>query len=597
MPAAAASRTAASAGEASRQSHPYMHAAWQVSMVLTLVFGLFHLINLVDGGRWELGPVLLTPFRTAFFLSWALLAADYILNRRRLRIDSTDALIAAVSAVFLFRGLFVAETFGIAVNWIMTGAGVFFLVKHGMRDRRDACLVIYSIVGAVLFICLVGLVEYAAKQNPLFDAIQVVAVGADTRIEASDQFYRVRSLIGHPGYLAAVLLASAPLMVIVFRRRRVVLLGVLVLLMGVIFLTFSRGTLFLTVVVALPLLFYYGRSWLRRNLKWVAPVLIIALAAITLDYLNREAVDVSFRDNQMNTEGLRLMEGMRDGRYEWQDGDGIRPLDNYLYFDVTDDFFSQEHDDDSENSPVTVTIRYFDRGLGSLSIDYDSNSGKEVDRNDIERVREVAYAKTVSINKTDTKFWTLASFYIENPGFSGRQRGADFRIVDEDRLTIVKDVSVQKGRLKLPSVVEQQWVSRWGSYRTRLDFFPFTWDLLREHPLGVGLYNTPGTEHHAIDSLPLTWMIEFGWPGLLLLAAIAWWAIADGLRTLRNSHGIVAALYLSLLLVLLHGAHLMIIYDKPTLVMTAAIGAVYAQVRPWRRNGANLESTNQGCCL
>ena len=586
MPATAASTTAGDAAEKNGQPYPGVHMAWQAGIILTVWAGLFHLLNLVEAGRWELGPVLLTPFRAAFILTWLLLLADYGLNKRRPRIDYADVLVAGLVAVFLIRGLFVAETFGIAINWISTGAGVFFLVKHGIGSARDACLVIYAIVAAVLFICLFGVIEYAAKDNPLFDAIQVTAIGSDVRIGASEQFYRIRSLIGHPGYLGALLLISAPLVIMVFRRRRLLLAASLLLMVTVVFLTFSRGTWLLAIVVALPLLLYYGRPWLRHNLKWVAPLMIIIVLVIAFDYWNRDEISISFRDD-VAAEGLQLVEGL-DGPYESDDGEGIRPLNSYLYFDVSDEFYGDEE------TPVTVVMRYLDRGLGRIRVEYDS---RVTAAESTEAEAALVYRPTASIDKTNTMLWTSAAFYIEDPGFSGRQRGADFRLVDEESLVTVGYVSVQKGKLKLPSVVEQQWVSRWGSFITRLDFFPFTWNILLEHPLGVGLFNTPGTDNHAIDSLPLTWMIEFGWPGLLLLAGMAWLVVAEGLKVYRSPRGPLTALYLSLILVLLHGVHLMILYDKPSLVLTAVIAAVYAAARPWGSSGPAVQLGDGSCAV
>lgn len=584
MPADAASRTADDVGEMSGQPHPVFHLAWQVGVALTICAGIFHLLNLVEAGRWTLGPVLLTPFRVAFFLTWFFLAADFLINRRRLRIDGADALVAAVAALFLLRGLFVAETFGIAANWVFTGAGVFFLVKLGIQTRKDACLIIFTIVGAVLAVCIFGLLEYALKQNPLFDAIQVAAIGDDVRIEASDQFYRVRSLIGHPGYAGAILLISAPLAVLVFRQRRLLLAASLLLMSAAIILTFSRGTWILAVVVVLPLLLYYGRGWFKRNLKWLAPLLAVIVAVIVFDYWNREEVSLSMQDN-MKSDGLRLVDGL-DGPYEHVDDNGVHPLNSYLYFDVEDDF------NQGDDSPVTVVIHFFDAGKGGLKIEYDSRDKVEGDG---AGETEEIYKPSAWITKNDTKQWTSAAFYLEDPAFRGRQRGADFRIVDNESLITVGYVSIQKGRLKLPSVIAEHWISRWGSFATRLDFFPFTWNRLREHPLGVGLFNTPGTGHHAIDSLPLTWMIEFGWPGMLLLVGIAWLAISEGIRVYRSRRGPLTMLYLALILVLLHGAHLMIIYDKPSLVLTAAIAAVYAAARPWGAGGPAIDLRAGDC--
>ncbi len=593
MTAAAASSTAGAAGESSDRSRNAVHLAWQVGIVITVCAGLFHLINLVDAGRWELGPLLLTPFRTAFIATWLLLPADYLLNRRRLRLDYADVIVALLAAVFLLRGMFVAETFGIAVNWVLTGAGMFFLVKHGTQGRRDICLLMYTITVAVLVICLFGLVEYVAKSNPFFESIQVTAIGADTRIAASEQFYRIRSLVGHPGFLSAVLLIAAPVAAMVFRRRPWLLAAVMLLMAIVIFLTFSRGSWLLAALVIIPALIYSGRRWLRRNLRWIGLAVLIMAAVLVLDYWSRDAVELDLAEPAPGR-GLRLLDEP-EAPYETMEGEGVRPLANRLFFQVQDDSISED------GSAVTVVVRYLDAGRGQLRIEYSPASvdaGSPVsgeDRGTEDRGTVVWERSTPPIDKTDTQMWTIGAFYIEEPGFTADPAAADFSLYDGDNLTRVSRVEVQKGKLKWPDVVAQQWITRKGSLVTRMGFFPFTRDLLRQHPLGVGLFNTPGTDHHAIDSLPLTWMIEFGWPGLLLIAGLIWLLVSEGIKVLHHPRGLPAAVYLSLLVMALHGLHLMIIYDKPSLVLSATLAAVYADIRPWRRGGPVAAVRERDC--
>jgi hypothetical protein len=159
------------------------------------------------------------------------------------------------------------------------------------------------------------------------------------------------------------------------------------------------------------------------------------------------------------------------------------------------------------------------------------------------------------------------------------------------------EVVVQKGRLKLPGIVAQQWSSRAASTSTRAEFIPLTRDVLEEDPLGVGLFNTPGTGHHAVDSLPLTWMMEFGWPGLLLILGLVALIVRECWLALKQSREPAVVLLLSLVLILLHGGHLMILYDKPSLVLIAAIAALYANIRPWRQGGAVIRVSNQDCMV
>jgi hypothetical protein len=56
-------------------------------------------------------------------------------------------------------------------------------------------------------------------------------------------------------------------------------------------------------------------------------------------------------------------------------------------------------------------------------------------------------------------------------------------------------------------------------------------------------------------------------------------------------------LYVSLVLVLLHGGFLMILYDKPSLVLVAAVAAIYSVIRPWRRGGRVIDADNENCMI
>lgn len=553
-----------------------LHRAWQVAIVVTICAGLFHLINLVAPGRAGLGPALVTPFRAAFAASWIFLVLELIAGRRRPRLDLTDWLVAGLAVLFLLKGILTPETFGIAFNWTVTGAGVFYLVKHGVRDERDLRLVIITTSLAVVVIGVAGVLEYLVKSNPLFDAIQVDIVGTDTRVEASEQFYRTRSLLGHPGFVGAALVAGTPLVMLVFWRRRLLMAALLAPVGAGLFLTFSRGSWLLAALFLTPVLAYRGRFWLKRNAKWLAPILIILVALIAIDYLKREEVSARLGRNPA-ADGLTWTLGS-DGPFTVAGGEtgGVTPDNHYLYFDVDDGFFR------NESGSVTIIIHYLDRGMGAVHVDYDSwQEGG---------VYDGAYALSGVINKSNTDHRTSAAFFLPDPRFDGRQNGAaDFRIVDDDNLIIIDEVKLQKGKLKLPSVIVQQWRSRSGSLNTRADFFPHAWSVLKENPLGVGPFNSPGTNHHAVDSLPLTWIMEFGWPALLLLGLILVAAVREGLYAFKAKRGPAVVLYLSLVLLVLHGGHLMILYDKPSLVLFGVVGAVYALIRPWRRGGTLLE--------
>ena len=556
-----------------------LHLAWRVSLLLTVATGLFHLLNLVGPGRLMVGPAMVTPFRFFFVISWIILAARLAGERRLPRLDRTDLLVAAVAAIFLFRGAFDPQTLGIVVNWVGTGAGVYFLIRFGLRNVADLKILLAGITVAALVLAAFGLIEYAAKSNPLFDAIQIQVIGSDRLIEASSQFYRIRSLIGHPGFVGAILLGVMPLTLLVFWRRRLMMALSLAMMTAALFLTFSRGSWLIGALVLLPLLLIRARYWVRRNIKWIVPAVLIPAAVIGFNYWDRERVSIDMNGYQLRESGLYWTLG-NDGPVISVKGKsaGIQPLNHYIYFKVDNSFFYNDH------GPLTITINYLNKGNGLIRCDYDSWDG--------------IYKQTPAINKTDSRQWTTAAFYLPDPRFAGRMNGgADFRIVEQDNEFTVDHVSVQKGKLGFVSLVIDQWLSRPDSISNRLNLYPLTWSVLQTHPFGVGLYNSPGTDHHAVDSLPLTWMMEFGWPGLLLVAGLALLFGLEGVKVWREPRGVAAVLYMSLLVLMLHGWHLMILDDKPTLVLVAAVGAAYASVRPWRQGRATINVTNEDCML
>lgn len=573
------------AGAVADRRDQWLHRAWQVSIVATLCCGLFHLINLVGPSRGGLGPVLITPFRATFIASWMLLIAGFLAGRRRPSLDASDALVAAVAVIFLTRGIFTPETLVTTLNWIVTGAGIFFLVKHGVRSQRDIRLVTVTLAVAAVVIAISGTVEYIAKQNPLFDSIQVDVIGADTRIEASSQFYRVRSLIGHPGFVGAIMVGTAPLVTLVFWRRRLLLASSLTAIGASLFFTFSRGSWLIAILLLIPILAYGGRFWLRRNFKWLAPLALIPLVIVTVDYTRREEISATL-GRVPRESGLSWTAG-NDGPFMVASGeaDGINPLNKFLYFYVADDFASSPPDS------ATLIIHYFDKGFGAIHVDYDSRNGTDGNA-------DGGYKSSGSFNKSNSQQWTSAAFSLDQPLFDGGMNsGADFRIVDDDSMFVIDEVVLLKGKMKLLQVVSLQWESRSGSISTRADLYPLAWSVFIENPLGLGLFNSPGTNHHAVDSLPLTWMMEFGWLAVPLLALLLLGVAREGIQAFRAKTGPAVVMFLCLLLLLLHGGHLMILYDKPSLTLFSAIGALYVLVRPWKKRGATINLSNSDLML
>ena len=563
-----------------------MHACWRAGVALAIVAGLLNLLNLIGPTRIDLGPLLITPFRVAFGFAWCALAARLVLERRLPETDFADRLVVSLVLIFLIRGIFDLATMSIVLNWLLTGAGVYFLVRLGMKDRSDVRLVLLSTLVAFVVIGIYGLLEYVAKDNPLFNAVQIDVIGADARIQASDQFYRIRSLIGHPGFLGAITLSSIPIGMLILWRRRLLMVLFLIIAVSVWFLTFSRGSWLLGTLILFPLILFRARGWFGRHWKLTAAIVLIPVAVIAVDYFDRQEASITFSGNRIMESGLRLNQG-KDGQYaiERCKSEGLTPIDNFVYFSVGPEWRDIHR-------PVTVILVYRDVGNGSVQVDYDSRDQSAPGGAD------GSYKQTVAIGKNNTGDVTSTAFYLDDPRFDGRENlNSDFRVVDSDNKIILNQVILQKGKLNLPSMISYQWLSRSSSISDRLDLFPFAWGVLKANPFGVGIFQTPGTDHHAVDSLPLTWVMEFGWPGLALVLGLAFLLVYEGIKVWRGPRCLATVLFLALVIVLLHGGHLMILYDKPNLVLIAAVGAVYAAVRPWRRGGPAISATSDDCMI
>lgn len=577
-----------------------LHKAWLASAATVVVLGIFYLINLSNLTRLNAGPLLITPFRLAFAVSWTLLLVSWVKERHLPRLGFLDLLIIGASAMFILRSMSTPETVGQAVNLVFTGTGTFFLLRWGMRGIKDARVIIWTLAGAAITLSFLGIIEWILMNrlglvsyaiagnngNFFFDAREMNEIGIDQSVAASNQLYRIYTFVGHPGYAAAVMLACVPLVTMSLWRRRGLLAAALAVMAVTIFLTYSRAAWLLALLVLMPLFLFRARFWLRRRLKWVAPLAVIPLLFVTFDYLSREEVSASLGNKNPHQEALAWT-ASSDGPCSFADGetDGIVPLNRFVYFDVRDDFLPNGEDG------ASLIIHYLNKGYGAIHVDYYSGSGSDQP--------EGVFTASDYVNKTDTNTWTTGVFYLENPRFQGElNEGADFRIVDDDSNFVLDKVILQKGKLKLPTLISKHWLARAGStLDTRMQLFPFAWSVLKENPLGVGPFNTPGTDHHALDSLPLTWLMEFGWPGvpfmLLLLGAL----VREGIYTLRTRSGPAAVLFLSLSLLLLHGAVLMVLYSKPSLVLFSAVGAVYCLIRPGSRNNPIMSTSNDDYML
>ena len=141
-------------------------------------------------------------------------------------------------------------------------------------------------------------------------------------------------------------------------------------------------------------------------------------------------------------EGLRLLPEVGDGPSEPGVRDGRRcrvsrrnPFGaaDLMYFGVDDGFAFWEAD-----QPFVVTVTWFDEGLGSLLLEYDSTDPNG-------SVAAGAFKSTDAVPLTDSGRWVTHSFHLPDARFSNRTHGGDFRLAGLGAPLVVGRVTVTRG--------------------------------------------------------------------------------------------------------------------------------------------------------
>ncbi|OBZ19268.1 S-layer protein [Bacillus sp. FJAT-27264] len=109
-----------------------------------------------------------------------------------------------------------------------------------------------------------------------------------------------------------------------------------------------------------------------------------------------------------------LLTGTRDGKTYWQTNQNVSLSDPgqnvlYFYFNVADDYLYQNTDQD-----VFVTVEYYDRGNGSMVLQYDAESAHFKD------------APLFTYKNTNT--WKTHTYKLSDAYFGNGTNGGDFRL-------------------------------------------------------------------------------------------------------------------------------------------------------------------------
>ncbi len=131
--------------------------------------------------------------------------------------------------------------------------------------------------------------------------------------------------------------------------------------------------------------------------------------------------------------------------------------DFYFYFDAADWFTYQ-----GDEPLLSITVDYFDQGNGSLTLQYDSNTGNTL---------AAFYKEGGSVQLTDSDLWKTHTFQVTDAYFGNRQNAeSDFRIGGGVGTTFYLDtVSVVASG---PPPTDFQWTASSGSWHNSANWSP-----------------------------------------------------------------------------------------------------------------------------
>lgn len=152
-----------------------------------------------------------------------------------------------------------------------------------------------------------------------------------------------------------------------------------------------------------------------------------------------DAIEIRFNPEKVE-DGIILQPVREDNQYTFvskggkgaisTDGFASRIRTNYLYFRITDGFYTRQE-------LITVEIGYLDEGDGLILFQYDSNSIQS---------SEPIY-KTIALGyRLNSHTWKTASYVISDAAFEHRQvEGGDFRIAGEITPVVLSEIKISRG--------------------------------------------------------------------------------------------------------------------------------------------------------
>ncbi|MHB9052992.1 MAG: O-antigen ligase family protein [Thermoleophilia bacterium] len=228
----------------------------------------------------------------------------YFMARRKLaKPGMLDLSVALFMGYFLIRNLTSLDGFA-AFKYFIYGLAVFYLsALLASRYERLLRLIIYVVLGLMVFTAIYGLAEYALQKNFIYGSY----IGESVR-EPAVGLHRAGSTLAHPVSFGAFLVQVLPFSVLMWlqaRGKKTRILAIAATVLGVLalFFTYSKGSWIAGMAVAVGALLLMRGG---RNRKYLLPTVILTAIVVLLTVVFSQQVISETEVRGVNSVGVRL---------------------------------------------------------------------------------------------------------------------------------------------------------------------------------------------------------------------------------------------------------------------------------------------------
>jgi len=249
----------------------------------------------IVGSERTLPLSILLPVVIVFTLIYAIKRLETV------HIGYVDIAVLTLAAYVLLRNA-PAQAGMIGVKYALLGLGLFFLTAMLSRRIDLNRLIMWLFVGLACITCLYALLEYILQKNIIFEEFITTTIR-----QPEGELHRAGSTLVHPVSFGAFLIQLLPFCILAWytsrdSRQRVLGLVTSALATLALFLTYSKGSWIVAVIIIGCLVFY--AVWQRSSRAIYIIALFVAMLAVvtgafwqqmTEDMSDRSAMSVDLR--------------------------------------------------------------------------------------------------------------------------------------------------------------------------------------------------------------------------------------------------------------------------------------------------------------